>query len=1073
MSTPSASPSRDWLTELEHRLEHVLPGQASIADFVHHNTLHGFQHLHFRKALAEAEAATGAHGYLPPAAFRSYFEAGRIDLADLNAALDETPDLDAAAALPGGFTRRNVLLAGLRFDLSPIARAALRWRIDEAGALERLADGVSADARARVCGNHAEADALTRLWSTAQMVLGVDLERAPSLSESREAEDEAARLWATHQLRHDADRRLAELMAQAGRDMTLRGLLMRLTGRDLLNDLRPYLVRHLSAYLDLGMADWHHPTRAQGFYAAWLDSARNDPHFELAELPGWETLLERLPPSSAACIEQELQVLGLARERWIEYLEALAKELPGWSGMFLWRHLHPGYAGQTAPVSLTDYLAVRLVLERMYAQRLTAAHFKSEATLHGLRGYLRRHPAELRVRLALYGDTLPEWLEDQGHRLVRSAASHAEEALDDAWLPVARLIETWEAHPECIESGRTCEARLWPLFLLCQHLGLSAEALAQLGDTGATALMRCLESLTPQNAGWVWLQAYERHYREQIFAALTANVGRGKWLTRMQRPAAQLMFCMDDREEGLRRHLEEMRPEIETLGAAAHFNVPHAWCALDTTQAVPLAPVVPTVVIPAHEVREQARPEDAASMPEHAARIRRRLGWKARLVQGTRQGLVAPGLLAAAAAPLTLGVLAGKAFAPATYGRFAERLRAAFDRPVGTRIAFVAANDSPPATPDARRLGFTDVEQADRVQTLLRSTGLTHGFAPLVVISGHGSHSQNNPHASAYNCGACAGRFSGPNARLVCAMANRPEVRTILRERGIDIPGDTWFVGAVHDTCDDIVTWFDVDLVPPALRDTLTGLQRDVDEACKLHAEERCRRFMSAPLGMTPAQAWHHATGRANDYSQARPELGHATNAAAFIGRRALSHSAFFDRRVFLISYDPTQDPDGAIAERHLLTNGVVGAGISLEYYFSTVNNEQYGCGSKVMHNVAGHLGVMEGAASDLRTGLPRQMIEVHEAMRVLAVVEQTTEVLTAIYQRQPPLQELVGNGWVLLAAMDPVTSEIHRFIPGTGWQKWQPGTLDLPRVKRSPDWYRGHREALPPALIETPGASA
>ena len=112
-----------------------------------------------------------------------------------------------------------------------------------------------------------------------------------------------------------------------------------------------------------------------------------------------------------------------------------------------------------------------------------------------------------------------------------------------------------------------------------------------------------------------------------------------------------------------------------------------------------------------------------------------------------------------------------------------------------------------------------------------------------------------------------------------------------------------------------------------------------------------------------------------------------------------MSRGVFLDRRAFLISYDPTQDPDGEVLERHLVINGAVGAGIALEYYFSAANDEGYGCGSKVTHNVTGLLGVMDGAASDLRTGLPRQMVEVHEAMRLLVVVEQSTAVVTAIYR--------------------------------------------------------------------------
>ncbi|MDP1927189.1 MAG: DUF2309 domain-containing protein [Thiobacillus sp.] len=1068
MSTHSASPADNpiaWLHDLVHHLEHVLPAQAPIKDFVHHNTLHGFQHLPFREALAAAEAATGAHGFQPVETFRAYFQQGRVDLSDLNAALDETPELQADALLPGNIPRRDVLRTGLQFDLSPLTASTLEWRLEDMGALEHVQAGVSEEAQARLRAASPDT-ALSDLWAACQATLAIAAVDASESIERLPEEDEATQQWSERQLKHEAADRMATLLERVGHDLSLRGLLLALTGRDLMDELRPYLVRHLAAHLDQGMAAWHNPVRAQGLYAAWLASARTDPHFELNDLPGWQAMSERLPDDPTACILQKLQLLGLPEARWVDYLGLLAKELPGWSGMVLWRHEHPGYAGETTPIDMLDYLAIRLVLERVYAQRLTATHFNCEASLPGLRGHLRRHPAELQVRLALYAGQLPEWLEDQGHRLVRSAVHSTHEEDDCDWLPVARLIDTWLAQPQNRDALKR-GAHAWPLFVLCQHLGLSPHTLTALGHNGATALLNCLQELTPQAAGWLWLQAYERHYREQIFSALLANQDRGPWKTRANRPTAQLVFCMDDREEGLRRHLEELAPNLETLGAAAHFNVPHAWRALDECGAVPLAPVVPTVVIPAHEVHEVPQERDRIVYIRHTERRHTRLTWKTRLMQGTRIGLIGPMLGTVAAAPLTLGVLAGKAFAPGMLGRLSEKLRRAYERPVATRIDFVAPNDSPAATPEARRLGFTDIEQADRVESLLRNTGLTYGFAPLAVIAGHGSHSQNNPHGSAYNCGACAGHFSGPNARLVAAMANRAEVRAILAERSIVIPDDTWFIGAIHDTCDDVVTWFDGDQVPAALLAVFAQLRQDVDRASQLHAQERSRRFMSASLSMSPESAWKHVTGRANDFSQARPELGHATNASAFIGRRSATRGAFFDRRMFLISYDPTQDPDGSIIERHLLTNGLVGAGISLEYYFSTANNERYGCGTKVMHNVAGLLGVMDGASSDLRTGLPRQMIEVHEAMRVLAIVEQKIDLLTTIYNRQPPLQELVGNGWIQLAAKDPDNGDIHRFVPGTGWVKWQPTRLDIPTVACSFDWYRGQRDALPPTLIE------
>jgi hypothetical protein len=215
-----------------------------------------------------------------------------------------------------------------------------------------------------------------------------------------------------------------------------------------------------------------------------------------------------------------------------------------------------------------------------------------------------------------------------------------------------------------------------------------------------------------------------------------------------------------------------------------------------------------------------------------------------------------------------------------------------------------------------------------------------------------------------------------------------------------------------------------------------------------------------------------HVEDRRNDWSQARPELGHATNACAFIGRRAMSRGAFFDRRAFLISYDPAQDDDGRVLEGLLLANGPVGAGISLEYYFSTVDNERYGCGTKTQHNVVGMFGVMQGAASDLRTGLPRQMIEIHEAMRLLVVVEAKTDIVTALYQRQPPLQELIGLGWIVVAAKDPDSPAIHLFDPARGWLPWQ-GEAGLKTVETSFDWFRGKRDPLPPALLTRPLGTA
>jgi uncharacterized protein YbcC (UPF0753/DUF2309 family) len=521
---------------------------------------------------------------------------------------------------------------------------------------------------------------------------------------------------------------------------------------------------------------------------------------------------------------------------------------------------------------------------------------------------------------------------------------------------------------------------------------------------------------------------------------------------------------MDDREEAIRRHLEAINPQIETFGAAAHYNVPHNWRGLDDTEVSGLCPVV---MQPSHEIRERPRSGSEPLAEEHARRHRRRLWLKDLLQQETRRDLFSAAVIMVLAAPASMLVLIAKLLTPRRLGRLSARLRERYEWSVPTEIALTAAPDAPEGTVDHNRLGFSIPEQVDRLESFLRNIGLVDGFSRLPIIMGHGSSSENNPHRAAYDCGACSGRHSGPNARILAAIANQPEVRARLRRRDIHIPDDCWFVGAFHNTCDERIEWYDLERTPAGLKQALAAIQRDVDEASRRSAQERCRKFFSAPRRPDPERARAHVEARALDFSQARPELGHATNACAVIGRRAVTQGVFFDRRMFLISYDPTQDPSGEVLERLLLANGPVGAGISLEYYFSTVNNDQYGCGTKVLHNVTGLFGVMEGAGSDLRTGLPRQMIEVHEAMRLQVIVEAKIDLLSEIYRRQPPLQELVGNGWLLLSAKDPDSARIDVFDPTRGWTRWQGQSEPPPRVAQSDDWYAGQMQPLAPVLLQ------
>ncbi|WP_371323367.1 DUF2309 domain-containing protein [Dechloromonas sp. ZY10] len=1012
MSIPSSSGAEalsfhERLAEWLHECTHRLPAQAPLRDFVHHNTLHAYQHLPFRDAVATAQAHTGALAYWPEARFRREFESGRITRSDLAAALVEAGIPDPERPVLPGLSRQDVLLAALCTGVPFEATGGAEWWLAE----HRL-----------------ETDPL---FSICQQL-------TVAMPSTAAATGEVAN-W-----REQARQRQEALWAQLGDRLTWRGLIEHLYGLDLLAAVRTVLQRHLAAHLDHSLAAWRNPARGEGFYAAWRASAGLDWQWEFDELPNVRDEIRHLPDDPVALLAEELPRL-LPEAQWPRYLERLLLEFPGWSGMLHWHQEHPE-AGDGTPVALADWLAVRVLLERLLCEDQLRRLTGQPLACSDLADWFTARPGEFLVRDAWRCRALPEELAAEvAAALECSDQAHASVAWD-------ALAERLAALPQAREDARA-------LWRLCSALGLGAEALAAWSPAAAEQILDVAASLSAGQRGEIWLLAYEGHYREQLFAALRANHGRSRLAASR---SAQVVMCMDDREEGTRRHLEEIAPEIETYGAAGFFGVAMYWQGQDDPAPTALCPVV---VRPEVLIREQAN-ADSAQQERHQSRQQRRLRWRERLHRATRLAPVSGPLLAAGAAVPALAALLAGSLAPAWLGERLQHWRRAYEGELPGELQLTAGPEGAKQSP---RLGFTDREQIERVAAFLRMIGLTGGFAPLVLLLGHGSTSLNNPHRSAYDCGACSGRHGGPNARVFAAMANRPEVRAGLAEVGIQIPESTWFVAAFHNTCDDRVDWYDLDQVPAGWQGALDTLVGQLAAACRAHAVERCRRLASAPRQPSPWQAWRHVAGRAQDLSQARPELGHATNAAAYIGRRQASRGLFLDRRVFLISYDPLTDDGGRIVEGILLAAGPVGAGISLEYYFSTVDNERYGCGSKVTHNLAGGFGVMAGCESDLRTGLPQQMVEIHEPMRLLIVVEQTPAILDAIVARQPALQELIGNAWVTVAAQDPHSGEIQRLLIGRGWVPWQPAAEGEPpvRVADSASWFAGKSTALPPALLD------
>lgn len=838
-----------------------------------------------------------------------------------------------------------------------------------------------------------------------------------------------------------------------------------LTGEDLVEQVNQYMVRACSIFMDEGLAAWRMPERHLGFFTAWRRHAAADHAFDLEGLDDWHAELDALPERADDAVIALLGKLGIEQAAWGEYLGRSLAELKGWAGMTFWYETHPKHYKQSVqPTDTLQYLAVRLFVSWVTVRQLSTSHWSVEPRLDSLRRHFEVHADNFFLRKALHGNRLTDaWAERARHALQYGDPQELRTAADAAWL-----------HHEQHEALTQLGDRAWRLFRLAQFVSWSGKDLAALHPEERDAALQALDDFPNAVQSPVWLVAYERHYRDEILNALAQNRGRGRWAQgRSKRPRSQLVLCIDEREENIHRHYAELDPDHETLGAAGFFGVAQSFTALDDHLPTPLCPAVAT---PAHRILEIPRNEALhAEYPVHKRRFKWMEVFHAAYWE-TKRNLIGSFFLIQLAGLFMSIPLLARVFAPRAYAGIAGDVHDMLVPPVRTRVTHVRMDDKQVKALDLHTdglpVGFAIPEGTARVEAQLRNWGLTYQFARIVVICAHRSYSVNNPHENAHDCGACGGKPGGHNARLFAALANDPQIRTALRERGIDIPDDTWFVGAEHNTCTSRILAFDTQDIPASLKADWQLVSADLEEARRRGARERCRRFGSAPKDASLQDSAHHVEGRSEDLSQVRPEWGHCTNAFAVVGRRCVTQGLFFDRRGFIISYDPTQDADGRILERILLAVGPVGAGINLEYYFSTVDPDSFGCGTKVPHNVNGMIGVMAGAHGDLQTGLPRQMTEIHEAMRLQLIVDAPMAILGEIYGRQAGIRQLLDNQWVHLIAHDPLTGDLNLFVPGKGFVTWNEPLVPLPEVKDSHEWFKGKYECfLPPARIAEPTA--
>jgi uncharacterized protein YbcC (UPF0753/DUF2309 family) len=297
-----------------------------------------------------------------------------------------------------------------------------------------------------------------------------------------------------------------------------------------------------------------------------------------------------------------------------------------------------------------------------------------------------------------------------------------------------------------------------------------------------------------------------------------------------------------------------------------------------------------------------------------------------------------------------------------------------------------------------------------------------------VYVIGHGASSANNPYYAGYDCGACCGRPGSVNARILAMMANRSDVRLLLeQEHGIRIPDDTRFVAGLHDTTLDSVVFYDTaGLQDPDTWAKHLDFVEGFHKALRLNKLERTSRFDNIDPQWSDSKKIEAIRQRAYAFYEPRPEWNHTDNALVLIGSSHLYRGHNWDKRPFINNYDYSQDPDGVFLQSILSAAIPVCGGINLEYYFSRVDPHRLGAGTKLPHNVVGLFAVNNGVDGDLRPGLPSQMVEIHEPIRLLYVVEHHPQVVQKLLKNNPALAQWVYNGWVWLAVFDPTDGRFY-----------------------------------------------
>ncbi|SDT96752.1 YbcC family protein [Halopseudomonas salegens] len=503
----------------------------------------------------------------------------------------------------------------------------------------------------------------------------------------------------------------------------------------------------------------------------------------------------------------------------------------------------------------------------------------------------------------------------------------------------------------------------------------------------------------PPQAHWqalqIWQRADELAWQQQLQARLCAADATAP----SSDVFARLFFCIDVRSEVMRRAIEQVSPAIETSGFAGFFGLPIEYAPLGSDTA---RPQLPGLLAPQIRVSESSGDLQAdQDLSRRRSQQQQRKGrWQLfeRLPASTFT-LVE-----------TLGL------------GYASKLAAHQLGPRGHSSS--NAHEQVQLTPVLT--GLDSEQKVDLIERILTAMGLRCDFPPLLVLIGHGSQSANNPQLAGLACGACCGQSGEVNARLLASLLNDTEIRHALLQRGIRIGKNCHAVAGLHNTTTDEIILFDAQQVPAALKSQWQALRQLLDQATHRARAERASALGLKGIKDQPAALLKALRKRACDWAQTRPEWGLANNAAFIAAPRSCTRGVDLQGRVFLHDYDWQTDHDGSVLELIMTAPVVVAHWINMQYLTSTTDNQRFGSGNKVLHNVVGrHIGLFEGNGGDLRIGLARQSLHdgerwMHTPLRLTVVVKAPREMIDTVLAKHRVVRQLVENQWLYLQCLDP-----------------------------------------------------